>query len=125
MFPARSVHKCVNEFAAFLASAVLPLRAFQVWKGAGCGKKISQLPPFETTVLPAQKGDSLEADEMWSFVAKKKNKKWVYIHAGMNWLIVSWRTRQVIAYAVGDRSAETCRLLWHRVPRSYRRKLIY
>lgn len=84
----------------------------------GCGKKISRLPPFETTVLPAQKGDSLEADEMWSFVTKKKNKRWI-------WLIVSWQTRQVIAYAVGDRSAETCRLLWQRVPKEYRRKLIY
>ena len=94
------------------------MRALQVCKGAGCGKKISQLPSFEATVLPAQKGDSLEADEMWSFVAKKKNKKWI-------WLVVSWRTRQVIAYAVGDRSAETCRLLWQRVPKGYRRKLIY
>ncbi len=55
---------------------------------------------------------------MWSFVTRKKNKKWV-------WLVVSWRTRQVVAYAVGDRSAETCRLLWHRVPKGYRRKLVY
>ncbi|MES2459508.1 MAG: IS1 family transposase [Armatimonadota bacterium] len=79
---------------------------------------MSQLPPFETTILPAKKGDSPEADEMWSFVTRKKNKKWV-------WLVVSWRTRQVVAYAVGDRSAETCRLLWHRVPKGYRRKLVY
>jgi IS1 family transposase len=41
------------------------------------------------------------------------------------WLIVSWKTRQVVAYAVGDRSTETCRLLWHRVPQGYRRKLVY
>ncbi|MBC8103042.1 MAG: IS1 family transposase [Cytophagales bacterium] len=55
---------------------------------------------------------------MWSLVTKKRNKKWA-------WLIVSWRTRQVVAYAVCDRSAETCRLLWQRVLKGYRRKLVY
>jgi insertion element IS1 protein InsB len=35
------------------------------------------------------------------------------------------RTRQVVAYAVGDRSEATCRLLWERVPALYRRSLLY
>ena len=30
------------------------------------------------------------------------------------------RTRQVVAYAVGDRSEVTCRRLWDRVPPGYR-----
>ena len=55
---------------------------------------------------------------MWSFVTKKRNKCWV-------WLMVSWQTRQIIAYAVGKRNVETCRVLWQRVPKDYRRKLIY
>jgi len=29
------------------------------------------------------------------------------------------RTRQIIAYAIGDRSEKTCRLLWERIPASY------
>jgi transposase-like protein len=47
-------------------------------------EKIATLPPFETTVLSARKGDSLEADEMWSFVTKKKNKKWVLCKAKLS-----------------------------------------
>ena len=53
--------------------------------------------------------DVLELDELWSFVARRKNKKWV-------WLALCRRTRQIVAYAVGDRSEKTCRLLWERVP---------
>ncbi len=60
----------------------------------------------------------LEVDELWSFVRYKKNKRWV-------WLALCRRTRQVVAYAVGDRSEATCRLLWSRVPSAYRRGLLY
>jgi IS1 family transposase len=60
----------------------------------------------------------LELDELWSFVRYKKNKRWV-------WLALCRRTRQVVAYAVGDRSEATCRLLWSRVPSAYRRGLLY
>jgi len=35
------------------------------------------------------------------------------------------RTRQVVAYAIGDRSEATCRLLWERVPVLYRRGLLF
>lgn len=30
------------------------------------------------------------------------------------------RTRQIIAYAIGDRSQMTCQLLWDRIPASYK-----
>ena len=30
------------------------------------------------------------------------------------------RTRQIIAYAIGDRSHKTCQLLWERIPVSYK-----
>ena len=73
------------------------------------------MPAFETTVAPAQKGDVLEADEMWSFVLKKSRKRWI-------WLVLCRRTRQVIAYAVGGRCRKTCRLLWSRIPKGYRHK---
>ena len=55
---------------------------------------------------------------MWSFVRFRKNKRWV-------WLAQCRRTRQIVAYAVGDRSEATCRLLWERVPASYKRGLLY
>jgi len=30
------------------------------------------------------------------------------------------RTRQILAYAIGDRSQQTCRILWKRIPASYK-----
>ncbi len=55
---------------------------------------------------------------MWSFVQHKKHKCWV-------WLALCRRTRQVVAVAIGDRSAATCRRLWNRIPQSYRYKRTY
>ena len=55
---------------------------------------------------------------MWSFVYKRKNKQWV-------WLAQWRRTRQIVAYAIGDRSEVTCRVLWERIPRRYKKCLCY
>lgn len=55
----------------------------------------------------------LELDELWSFVLRKANKRWI-------WIALCRATRQVVAYAVGDRSAATCHKLWQRIPGSYR-----
>ncbi len=70
------------------------------------------------TLVPAQTEDVLELDEMWSFVRFRKNKRWV-------WLAQCRRTRQIVAYAIGDRSEVTCRLLWERVPATYKRGVLY
>jgi IS1 family transposase len=43
----------------------------------------------------------------------KSRKRWI-------WIALSRRTRQVVAYVVGDRSAATCRKLWQRIPALYR-----
>ncbi len=58
-----------------------------------------------TTLAQAQVGDVLELDELWSFVKKRKNKRWV-------WLAQCRRTRQIVAYVIGSRGEEACRLLW-------------
>ena len=55
----------------------------------------------------------LELDELWSFVLKKSRKRWI-------WIALCRRTRQVVAYVIGDRSEATCRELWGRIPESYR-----
>ena len=54
----------------------------------------------------------VEADEMWSFVAKKANKQWVCI-------AMDKQTRQIIAFHVGDRSHESARQLWANMPTVY------
>ena len=51
----------------------------------------------------------LEADEMWSFVANKENKRWI-------WLIMERRSRQIIALHIGDRSQKAADALWRKVP---------
>ncbi len=73
-----------------------------------------QLPPLATTLGEARRDDVLELDEMWSFVLKKTNKRWV-------WVALCRRTRQIVAYFIGDRSQTSCLHLWRRIPRAYRR----
>ena len=50
-----------------------------------------------------------EMDEMWSFVGNKKNKQWI-------WIAMDARSRQIIAFHVGDRSGESARKLWESIP---------
>jgi IS1 family transposase len=52
----------------------------------------------------------LEADELWSFVGKRENKRWI-------WLLLERRTRQIVALHIGDRSQESANQLWAKVPR--------
>ena len=63
--------------------------------------------------LPAKSEDILELDEIWSFVFIKTAKYWL-------WTAICRRTRQMVAFVIGDRSAETCRLLWNKIPKEYR-----
>jgi insertion element IS1 protein InsB len=63
--------------------------------------------------LPAEPDEILEADEMWSFVYERWNKRWL-------WTVRCRRTRQIVAFVIGDRSEATCRKLWEQIPRTYR-----
>ncbi len=60
----------------------------------------------------------LELDEVWSFVLKKTQKRWL-------WTALCRRTRQIVAYAIGDRSEVTCLKLWHSIPMAYKHCLTY
>jgi len=51
----------------------------------------------------------IEADEIWSFVGKRANKRWV-------WLVLERRTRQIVALHIGDRSQNSAIRLWAKVP---------
>ena len=79
---------------------------------------VQDLPPLKETLLPVQPGDVLELDEAWSFVLKKANKHWL-------WTAMCRRTRQILAFVIGDRSEKTCRRLWKRIPIAYRNCLAY
>lgn len=43
---------------------------------------------------------------------KKANDSWI-------WIAFCRQTRQVVAYAVGDRSKKTCQRLWEAIPEGY------
>jgi insertion element IS1 protein InsB len=81
-------------------------------------KKVAQLPPLSTTLVLPDSEDvtslALELDELWSFVLRKVNQVWV-------WIALCRKTRQVVAYALGDRSKQTCQRLWEAIPENYRR----
>lgn len=60
----------------------------------------------------------LELDDLWSFVLKRANKRWV-------WLALCRLTRQVVAYVIGDRSEATCRKLWQALVEPYHQAQCY
>ena len=80
-------------------------------------KKDAALPALSATLLPPDPQNPaarvLELDELWSFVLKKVNKRWV-------WIALCRHTRQVVAYVIGDRSEAACQKLWERIPAAYR-----
>lgn len=61
---------------------------------------------------------TLELDELWSFVYQKTNQAWI-------WIALCRKTRQVVAYMIGDRSSDTCRKLWRAIPKNYRTGTCY
>jgi IS1 family transposase len=80
-------------------------------------KKAEKLPALsETVMIPVAnhpEATILELDELWSFVLKKANRVWI-------WIASCRKTRQVVAYAIGDRSGNSCRKLWEGIPDAYR-----
>jgi len=68
---------------------------------------------LNTTILEPDPSDTaatdLELDEVWSFVLKKTQKRWIL-------MALSRPTRQVVAYFIDDRSEHSCRQLWERIP---------
>jgi transposase-like protein len=55
------------------------------------------LPPLEETLAEARLEDVLELDEVWSFVLKKDQQRRI-------WVALCRRTRQIVAYFIGDRT---------------------
>ena len=66
------------------------------------------------TLLPSRSGDVLELDELWSFVGSKANTLWL-------WVALCRRTRQIVAWTLGDRSLQSARDLRTELPPGYRR----
>jgi insertion element IS1 protein InsB len=74
---------------------------------------VQKLPDVKETLLPATPDDVLELDEVWSFVLKKIQKRWL-------WTAMCRRTRQIVAFVIGDRRKATCLRLWTAIPEAYK-----
>jgi len=48
----------------------------------------------------------------------KTTKAWV-------WIALNRETREVVAYARGDRSKETCQIFWDRISSTYKKAMIF
>ncbi|HEY4386498.1 MAG TPA: IS1 family transposase [Ktedonobacteraceae bacterium] len=100
------------------------------WSGVACGvarifamarptivewlkAHVQNLPDVKETLLPATPDDVLELDEIWSFVRKKDQTRWV-------WMAMCRRTRHIVAFAIGDRSKATCLRFWQAIPYEYK-----
>lgn len=58
----------------------------------------------------------MELDELWTFVGKKKQARWL-------WIALERSTRRVLAWVLGDRSEETAFRLWDSLPLSPEQRL--
>jgi insertion element IS1 protein InsB len=56
---------------------------------------------------------AVEADKMSNFVQKKAKQQWT-------WIAMDAKSRQVIAFHVGDRSRRSAKRLWAKLPEAYR-----
>lgn len=56
---------------------------------------------------------TIQCDEIWSFVASKKNKQWV-------WLALDVETKEIVGVYIGARSVAGAEALWQSLPPLYR-----
>jgi IS1 family transposase len=54
------------------------------------------------------KDADFEVDELCTYVKKKKTKVWI-------WIVYHRKTKQIVAFQMGDRSAKTCKKLWRKL----------
>jgi hypothetical protein len=57
----------------------------------------------------------LEMDELWSYVGTKKNPQWL-------WLVMDSKSRQIVAFHVGDRSKAAGEAIMAKIPTDLKKK---
>jgi insertion element IS1 protein InsB len=81
---------------------------YMVERFASCPDHLHVQLPEDPTDVVMQRLDA-EADERWNFGGKKENKPWI-------WMAMDAKTRQVMAFHMGDRSGESGAQLWAKIP---------
>jgi insertion element IS1 protein InsB len=90
---------------------------FMVERFASCPDHLHVQLTGDPTDVVIQRLEA-EADEMWSFVGKKANKQWL-------WIAMDAKTRQVIAFHLGDRSRESGEQLWAKIQEVYQQQATF
>jgi len=70
------------------------------------------LNTFSQSLAPARAGDIVEFDELWSFVQSKAYRVWV-------WIALCRRTKQVVAYYLGNRDRASFQEFYKKLPIEY------
>jgi insertion element IS1 protein InsB len=111
-----SVSFALTTNAAACVGCLAPSASPEIPSPHGSKKEMT-LPELRETLIDPDphepEATTLELDELWSFVLKRASKRWI-------WVALCRATRQVVAYAIGDRSHSTCQKLWERIPAIYR-----
>jgi insertion element IS1 protein InsB len=84
---------------------------------AACPDHLHAQLPVRPTAMVIRRLEA-EADELWSFVGKKANTPWL-------WIAMDAKTRQVMAFDVGDRSRKSREQLWAKIPAVYQPQAMF
>ena len=75
---------------------------------------LNSLPEVKATLQPFDNQDVLGLDEVQTYVQKRTNKQSLCT-------AICRRTRQIVAYVIGDRNVATCQKLYEAIPENYRK----
>jgi len=84
----------------------------EVWLQKYINRKYEETPRTINTVKKKSRL-TIECDEMWSFVGRKKNKQWI-------WLAIDRNSRRIVGVFVGSRDRNGAEGLWNSLPPVYR-----
>ena len=83
------------------------------WLQNYVNEKFKQVPR-QVKISAKPKGKlTIECDELWSFVDRRKNQYWI-------WLAIDRKTREIVGCYIGDRSRSSAKKLWASLPPVYR-----
>jgi len=102
------------EFCRLLGVSLTWVLQFAVQTWAEAPDQLGVSPDLLKITTPKKlQVTGLQIDEMWSFVSNKRAKAWI-------WVVYEPDHKQVITYHIGDRSAESLRQLWLKIPYRFR-----
>jgi IS1 family transposase/transposase-like protein len=96
-----------------LAGIARAVNVSETWLQQYVNKKYEETPKVVNVTHKAKGKMIIECDEMWSYVGKKSNKKWI-------WMAKDRATGEVVGVYVGSRDKEGAKGLWDSLPSVYR-----